>query len=301
MSAKLIFLVGLSGSGKTTWAGQFVRDNSDTELLSSDKLRFELFGDENEQGHNSEVFNELHRRVISFLKKGKDVVYDATGLSSRRRRGFLKQLSQIECDKTCAVFSTPFETCVKRDAQRERSVGRGVIFKQMKQFQFPHPNEGWDKILLIRADNSEKVRLMDFFSEDIETPHECAPHHGESIQEHMEMSSDMARENGEPEEVVAALLFHDLGKLYTKGFFNSKGEPSEVAHYYSHENVSSYLFLTSKEWDNYKNSRYILYLIQYHMRSYFQGYDKFSKDFSINFIRDLEAVYKFDRLGRKTI
>ena len=35
------------------------------------------------------------------------------------------------------------------------------------------------------------------------------------------------------------------------------------------------------------------------MRPYFQGYDKFSKGFSINFIRDLEAVYRFDRLGRK--
>jgi len=48
MSAKLIFLVGLSGSGKSTWAEEFIKDN-DAELLSSDRLRLELFGDENDQ------------------------------------------------------------------------------------------------------------------------------------------------------------------------------------------------------------------------------------------------------------
>jgi len=300
MSAKLIFLVGLSGSGKSAWAKDYVKTHA-AEWLSSDRLRLELLGNENDQRHNAEVFNELHRRAISFLKEGKTVVYDATGLSGSRRRGFLKQLSRIDCEKICIIFAVPFSTCIERDSQRERSVGREVILKQMKQFQVPHENEGWDKILLIREDNSEKVRLMDFFSEDIGTSHDCGLHHMETIQGHMKMSSDMARENGEPEEVVAALLFHDLGKLYTKSFFNSKGEPSEVAHYYSHENVSSYLFLTSEEWDNYKNNWYILYLIQYHMRPYFRGYDKFSKGFSINFIRDLEAVHRFDRLGRKTI
>lgn len=302
MSAKLIFLVGLSGSGKSTWAEEFVKDN-DAEVLSSDRLRLELFGDENDQRHNSEVFNELHRRAIKFLKQGKTVVYDATGLSGSRRKGFLKQLSQISCWKACLVFAVPFSTCVDRDSKRSRSVGREVVLKQMKQFQMPHMNEGWDEILMLRAEECQKIKLMDFFSEELEVPHDCGPYHMESIQEHMRMCANMAKDRGESKQVVDALLFHDLGKLYTKGFFNAKGEPSEIAHYYCHESVSSYLFLTSQEWDNYnhKDSRYILYLIQYHMRPYFQGYDKFSRELSIEFIRDLEAVHKYDKLGRKTI
>lgn len=300
MGAKLIFLIGLSGSGKSTWAEEFIKNN-DAELLSSDRLRLELFGDENDQRHNSEVFNELHRRAIKFLKQGKTVVYDATGLSGSRRKGFLKQFSQISCWKACLVFAVPFSTCVERDSKRSRSVGREVVLRQMKQFQMPHMNEGWDEILMLRAEECQKIKLMDFFSEELEVPHDCAPYHMETIQEHMRMCAGMAREKSESREVVDALLFHDLGKLYTKGFFNIKGEPSDIAHYYSHENVSSYLFLTSREWDSYKNSQYILYLIQYHMRPYFQGYDKFSRELSIEFIRDLEAVYKYDKLGRKTI
>lgn len=41
MSAKLIFLVGLSGSGKSTWAEEFIKEH-DAELLSSDRLRLEF-------------------------------------------------------------------------------------------------------------------------------------------------------------------------------------------------------------------------------------------------------------------
>ena len=300
MSAKLIFLVGLSGSGKSTWAEEFIKDN-DAELLSSDRLRLELLGSENDQRHNAEVFNELHRRAIKFLKQGKTVVYDATNLSAKRRKGFLNNISHIECEKICCVFAIPYEICIKQNLLRERKVPIGVIKSQMKQFQTPHINEGWDEILIFRTKECQKIKLMDFFSEELEVPHDCAPYHMETIQEHMRMCAGMAREKGESREVVDALLFHDLGKLYTKSFFNIKGESSDIAHYYSHENVSSYLFLTSQEWDNYEDSEYILYLIQYHMRPYFQGYDRFSRELSIEFIRDLEAVHKYDKLGRKTI
>ena len=65
-------LVGLSGSGKSSY-------NFEEEVvkISSDALRAELYGDENDQTHNAEVFNELHKRVILNLKNGKNVVYDS--------------------------------------------------------------------------------------------------------------------------------------------------------------------------------------------------------------------------------
>lgn len=293
---KFYMMVGLSGSGKSIYAATL-----NAKVFSSDAIRAEVFGDENDQTHNAQVFEILHKRVIECLKNGEDCVYDATNLSAKRRKGFLNNISHIECEKICCVFATPYEICIKQNLLRERKVPIGVIKSQMKQFQAPHMNEGWDEILMLRAEGCQKIKLMDFFSEGLEVPHDCGPYHMETIQEHMRMCAGMARKKGESREVVDALLFHDLGKLYTKGFFNIKGEPSDIAHYYSHENVSSYLFLTSQEWNNYEDSRYILYLIQYHMRPYFQGYDKFSREFSIKFIRDLEAVHKYDRLGRKTI
>ena len=53
---KFYILVGLSGSGKSSY-------NFGEEIIkiSSDALRAELYGDENDQTHNSEIFNELHK------------------------------------------------------------------------------------------------------------------------------------------------------------------------------------------------------------------------------------------------
>ena len=68
---KLYMLVGLSGSGKSSY-------NFEEEVvkISSDALRAELYGDENDQTHNTEVFNELHKRVISNLKNGNKIVIE---------------------------------------------------------------------------------------------------------------------------------------------------------------------------------------------------------------------------------
>ena len=82
MKAKLTMLIGVSGVGKSTFAKQ-LKDAGEIDLIiSSDALRAELFGDENEQNRNNELFNELHNRIRKALKEGKRVGYDATNLSS---------------------------------------------------------------------------------------------------------------------------------------------------------------------------------------------------------------------------
>lgn len=93
---KFYMLVGLSGSGKSSY-----NFKEEVVKISSDALRKELFGDENDQTHNAEVFNELHKRVILNLKNGKNVVYDATNLSRRRRVAFLNNIKYIDCEKEC--------------------------------------------------------------------------------------------------------------------------------------------------------------------------------------------------------
>lgn len=55
----------LCGSEKSWWLAP---DNC--IKISSDALRLEMFGDETDQTHNSEVFNELHNRVRENLKLG---------------------------------------------------------------------------------------------------------------------------------------------------------------------------------------------------------------------------------------
>ena len=52
----LYIMCGLSGSGKSTIATQIANENPNTVIVSSDAIREELTGNENDQSKNEDVF-----------------------------------------------------------------------------------------------------------------------------------------------------------------------------------------------------------------------------------------------------
>ena len=56
-----IMVVGLPGSGKSTFIEDFI-DEDNAHIHSSDSIRKELLGDVNDQTSNSLVFETLHNR-----------------------------------------------------------------------------------------------------------------------------------------------------------------------------------------------------------------------------------------------
>ena len=78
----LVLMVGPSGAGKSTIAS---RKFDKYEIISSDALRDELFGDFSRQDINNYVFAELHRRVRLKLEVGERVVVDATNIKTSDR------------------------------------------------------------------------------------------------------------------------------------------------------------------------------------------------------------------------
>ena len=262
-------------------------------------MRAELYGDENDQTHNTEVFNELHKRVILNLKNGKNVVYDATNLSRRRRVAFLKTIAHIPCKKICVVFKTPYEVCVKRDSLRLRKVGVSVIFKQLKQFQMPQYDEGWDLIdfTYLPTDKAVDPFVLVELSKLVEHDN---PHHLETIGQHIQMTYDKLCKMTKDKKLCFAGLFHDLGKVSTKYFRNAKGEKTNIAHYYSHENVSVYLYLTSYLFYPTEVGLKIAWLIENHMRPYYSGYEKWKSTQNPEWVKDLEILHLVDQEARIT-
>jgi hypothetical protein len=97
------------------------------------------------------------------------------------------------------------------------------------------------------------------------------PHHTLTLGDHLDAARDYCIEHGFPESVCEAAWYHDTGKLYTKRFMNSRGEPSETAHFYGHENYSAYLYLCEKAGEMtsaaaFEDMLYIANLINWHMR-----------------------------------
>lgn len=124
---KVIFTVGLPGSGKSTFVKQLaISENA--VILSSDAIRQELFGDATKQ-KSRVVFRTLYERLNNLVAKGFSVIVDATNIERDRRVFALRKLpSNIK--KECYYFDTPYSICVARNQQRKRHVPLLVMEKK---------------------------------------------------------------------------------------------------------------------------------------------------------------------------
>lgn len=279
-------LVGLPGSGKSTYAKRLlgpntipleisgkvvegISSNRIPEYLSSDLIRKELYGDENIQGDPHEVFEVMKRRAILFLKTGRSVIYDATGVKRKDRLDILNRVKSLKMDikLECHIVWARIETCIERNNNRERVVPESVIWRMVKQFETPWYDEGWNDIKIVMRDDWYSI---DYFEPLMDIPHDN-PHHPNTIKHHV---ANVMREVINLDATNKQILFdmavwHDVGKVYTKTFTDSKGNPSEIAHYYQHQNVSAYCVLGSRgEWQNDRTLK-LSYLVGLHMEPFF--------------------------------
>lgn len=79
------------------------------------------------------------------LYHGKDVVYDATNLKASYRVEFLDTLRLLNCKKVCVFVDTPFEVCIKRNEERERTVPKDAMDRMKRFLEPPTFAEGWDR------------------------------------------------------------------------------------------------------------------------------------------------------------
>ena len=180
----LIILVGIPGSGKTTYAKEYVKKYNNTIHLSSDSIRAELYGDESIQGNPGEIFSLMQKRAIEALNDGRDVIYDATNIT-RKDRSCIINLCPKFVKIEAHIIWAPIEECITRDIKRERTVGKEVIDKMLKHFQAPFYDEGIDEITIIKPDDwnrNEKDYVSKCF-EDMKIPHDN-PHHTLDIDDH---------------------------------------------------------------------------------------------------------------------
>lgn len=236
----LILLIGPPGAGKTTYAEKYISQHANTVLLSSDKIRKEMWGNEAIQGDNNEIFGRMQTRTVDSLNFGYDVIYDATNMIRKDRARIIAtcpKFARIEAH----IIWAPIETCIERDAARKRTVGKEVIDRMLKHFQAPYYDEGIDEIKVILPDNFNQKKYIDDSMNAMKIPHDN-PHHTLDIYNHCEstykytVSSDMCDNT-----LALAASFHDIGKSSVKTFVNAKGEPSDVAHYYGHQCIGAWM------------------------------------------------------------
>ena len=262
----LILLCGIPGSGKTTYAEKYIKEHHNTVHISSDKIRAELWGDEATQGDANEVFSLMQSRAIDALNNGQSVVYDATNVT-RKDRSYIISLCPKFAKIECHIIWAPIETCIERDAARERTVGKEVIDRMLKRFQAPYYDEGIDEIHFTLPSGFDENEYTDDVLAKMKISHDN-PHHTLDVEEHCIEAYKYACSNFDGTHLDLAALIHDIGKPYVKSFTDSKGNLCEQAHYYQHQCVGAWMsygmcdviefdaWLISTHMDPYLNTKY---------------------------------------------
>lgn len=147
--SELIVMCGLPGSGKSFYAEQYVKNHPEFTIVSTDKIRGELFGDESDQRDGWLVFLKAYSDLTAILKSGGNAIFDTTNLKAPDRAKIIKYFRKVCPDtKLRLVFmTTPVPICVERDRNRKRTVGEEVILKMKHKLDWPNETEGWDDIL----------------------------------------------------------------------------------------------------------------------------------------------------------
>lgn len=140
---KCIILKGLMGSGKSTWCKKFLTDNQTYKCSNRDSIRHCVsnytFNDENEKLVTSICYN----MIDEIIKSGYNLILDETNLNEKTMKKNMDYITSVckkynkEVEFEIKEFEVTLEEAIRRDANREFSVGEKVIRQAYKRYIQP--------------------------------------------------------------------------------------------------------------------------------------------------------------------
>lgn len=144
---RIVVLVGLPGSGKSTYLEQM-----GARALSSDSVRGLLADDETDQTIHDRVFQTIRYLLRHRLALGRPVTYiDATNLTPEERRPYIGIGKSYGCEVEAVYFDVPLEVCGERNARRHRVVPDDALAKMSAKLVPPSAGEGFDRVTIART------------------------------------------------------------------------------------------------------------------------------------------------------
>ena len=118
----LYIMIGAPGSGKSTFANKTFESKIDTIIVSRDNIRFKMLEDTDEYfAKEDKVFEAFYTSIADLLKKGIDVVADATHLHRTGRAKLINHINSIYADYyiTFIYMDSGLSICLDRNSHRE--------------------------------------------------------------------------------------------------------------------------------------------------------------------------------------
>lgn len=257
---KIKVLIGLPGSGKTSLAEKLAALDPGWVHLSLDRIAHELYGPEQAIEH-SVVFQHMFNQTAAALENGKNVIYDATNLSSKRRKSLLHRLERLDTqiETEAVIFLTPYHVLFERNDKRDNweRVPEKVMTRYIRSFEFPRRNEFFHQQSFMKLGIKESVRektdiqnllsfdnisleeVQNFYDSFPETqPFICMDNYS-AFSKHAWELVNLVKENAlshkELQVLYCTALLHEIGKAYVR-----KNRPIAEDNFHGFEHASSY-------------------------------------------------------------
>ncbi len=159
---KIIVIVGLSGSGKSTWARAFCRDNPNWLRINRDDIRKSMLSvslNEYHQWNNDAKYRieklvtvQQNQLLIKALEDGWNVILDNTHLTLSYLNEYRKLLTEHFEELTIEykLFETNIEDCIERDKNRIDVVGEAVVRAQAEKLKILKKNFKFEPEVILR-------------------------------------------------------------------------------------------------------------------------------------------------------
>ncbi|HEX9066957.1 MAG TPA: polynucleotide kinase-phosphatase [Streptosporangiaceae bacterium] len=157
----LVVLIGVSGSGKSTFARTHF---APTEVLSSDFCRALVSDNENDQAASADAFEVLHFIAGKRLAAGRLTVIDATNVQPDSRRDLIALAREHDVLPVAVVLDLPEAVCLTRNAERaDRQFGPHVLRRQRDQLRRGLrglQREGFRRVHTLRSEAEVNAALV---------------------------------------------------------------------------------------------------------------------------------------------
>ncbi len=132
---QVVIVRGLQGSGKSTWAKNWVKEDPERRIrINWDDLRVMMGGTDCYWIPSREKIPFLNRvmntMLITAFEHDISVVIDNLNLNPKTIKSILSMIKSATLKDVQIFYKnilTPIEECIKRDAQRERPIGEKGI------------------------------------------------------------------------------------------------------------------------------------------------------------------------------
>ena len=140
---RVIFTVGVSASGKSTWTKNFIESNPEFIEINRDNIRKAIHKEKTGEPFSWTTWNQKWERAVTKIQTEQldcainnklSIVISDTNLNIKHLNTKIKMFESNGYDVDLLPFPISFDEAVRRDADRPNGVGAFVIRKQWKDW-----------------------------------------------------------------------------------------------------------------------------------------------------------------------